>query len=78
MLVSAVAERDAGQAVQFKKAAAPMLVTLSGIVTLVRLSQARNANAPMLVTLPGIVTLVTAVGEDRILTIPNAGDQSGC
>ena len=35
-----------------------MLVTLLGIVTLVRLVQRKNADSPMLVTLPGIVTLV--------------------
>ena len=35
-----------------------MLVTLSGIVTLVRLLQPENASSPMLVTLSGIVTLV--------------------
>ncbi len=35
-----------------------MLVTLSGIVTLVRLVQLSNAAVPMLVTLSGIVTLV--------------------
>ena len=38
-----------------------MLVTLLGIVTLVRLVQSWNAHAPMLVTLPGIVTLVRLV-----------------
>ena len=36
----------------------PMLVTLSGIVTLVRLLHPQNAQSPMLVTLSGIVTLV--------------------
>ena len=35
-----------------------MLVTLLGIVTLVRLCKNKNAPAPMLVTLLGIVTLV--------------------
>ena len=35
-----------------------MLVTLLGIVTLVRLMQAENASDPMLVTLVPIVTLV--------------------
>ena len=34
-----------------------MLVTLSGIVTLVRLPQPPKASPPMLVTLSGIVTL---------------------
>jgi uncharacterized membrane protein (UPF0136 family) len=38
-----------------------MLVTLLGIVTLVRLVQYRNASPPMLVTLLGIVTLVRLV-----------------
>ena len=36
----------------------PMLVTLSGIVTLVRLLQPKKASTPMLVTLSPIVTLV--------------------
>ncbi len=35
-----------------------MLVTLSGMVTLVRLEQFRKAPFPMLVTLSGMVTLV--------------------
>ena len=35
-----------------------MLVTLSGIVTLVRDEQSEKAESPMLVTLFGIVTLV--------------------
>ena len=35
-----------------------MLVTLLGIVTLVRDLQSKNASSPMLVTLSGIVTLV--------------------
>ena len=38
-----------------------MLVTLSGIVTLVRDIQYRKALSPMLVTLSGIVTLVRDV-----------------
>ena len=38
-----------------------MLVTLLGIVTLVRLVQSENASLPMLVTLLGIVTLVRLV-----------------
>ena len=38
-----------------------MLVTLLGIVTLVRLVQPANASSPMLVTLLGIVTLVRLV-----------------
>ena len=36
-----------------------MLVTLEGIVTLVREEQPLNAHSPMLVTLEGIVTLVS-------------------
>ena len=40
-----------------------MLVTLSGIVTDVRLSQRLNAEFPMLVTLLGIVTDVRLVQE---------------
>ena len=35
-----------------------MVVTLSGIVMLVRLSQSSNARRPILVTLSGIVTVV--------------------
>ena len=38
-----------------------MLVTLSGIVTLVRDLQRKKASWPMLVTLSGIVTLVRDV-----------------
>ena len=38
-----------------------MLVTLSGIVTLVRDVQPEKANSPMLVTLSGIVTLARDV-----------------
>ena len=34
-----------------------MLVTLSGIVMLVRLSQSEKAHSPMLITLSGIVML---------------------
>ena len=36
----------------------PIEVTLSGIVTLVRLLHSLNAPSPMLVTLSGILTLV--------------------
>ena len=43
--------------------AQPMLVTLSGIVTLVRLVQPMNAASPMLVTLLGIVTLARLVHD---------------
>ena len=42
-----------------------MLVTLSGIVTLVRELQYRKAESPMLVTLPGIVTLVRDVQPSK-------------
>ena len=45
----------------FLKASLPMLITLSGIVTLVRLLHSSNADFPMLVTLSGIVTLVRLV-----------------
>ena len=38
-----------------------MLVTLLGMVTLVRLVQPENAQSPMLVTLLGMVTLVRLV-----------------
>ena len=38
-----------------------MLVTLSGITTLVKEVQLENAYAPMLVTLSGITTLVKEV-----------------
>ena len=41
-----------------------MLVTLFGIVTLVRLLQLENAIPPMLVTLSGIVTFFR-FGKDR-------------
>ena len=40
-----------------------MLVTLSGIVILVKLVQYSNALTPMLVTLSGIVTLVKEVQQ---------------
>ena len=41
-----------------------MLVTLSGMVTLVRLVQCKNASSPMLVTLSGMVydVLVFPIG----------------
>ena len=42
-----------------------MLVTLLGIVTLVRLVQPENASFPMLVTLLGIVTLVRLVQPEN-------------
>ena len=42
-----------------------MLVTLLGIVTLVRLVQPENAMIPMLVTLLGIVTLVRLVQPEN-------------
>ena len=42
-----------------------MLVTLSGIVTLVRDLQLEKASSPMLVTLSGIVTLVRDVQSKK-------------
>jgi hypothetical protein len=42
-----------------------MLVTLSGIVMLVRLVQPENAPSPMLVTLSGITTLVRLVQPEN-------------
>ena len=43
---------------QPEKASSPMLVTLLGMVTEVRLLQSRKASEPMLVTLFGMVTEV--------------------
>ena len=43
-----------------------MLVTLLGIVTLVRPVQPANAVSPMLVTLSGMVTLVRLGSHERI------------
>jgi hypothetical protein len=43
---------------ELPKALLPMLVTLLGMVTLVRLAQPEKAPPPMLVTLSGMVTLV--------------------
>ena len=48
------------------KAQSPILVTLSGIVTLVRDLQSRKAPLPMLVTPFGIITLVK---EEHLLKI---------
>ena len=45
-----------------------MLVTLSGIVTLVRPLQLENALYPMLVTLSGIVTLVRPLQPENALS----------
>ena len=42
-----------------------MLVRLSGMVTLVRLKQAKNAELPMLVTLSGMVTLVRLLQSSK-------------
>ncbi len=53
-----------------------MLVTLLGIVTLVRLLQPENAESPMLVTLLGIVTLVRLLQPENAL-VPDAGDAVG-
>ena len=53
-----------------------MLVTLSGIVTLVRDLQFQKAYSPMLVTLSGIVTLVKDVQSSKaqlpMLVTPSA------
>ena len=44
---------------QSENVCSPMLVTLSGIVMLVKLVQLRNAALPMLVTLPSVgITLL--------------------
>src|SRR5271155_1686406 len=48
----------AARLVQRKNGASPMLVTLLGIVTLVRLV-ALNAASPRVVTVPGVVMLVS-------------------
>ena len=45
-----------------------MLVTLSGIVTEVRLEHSRNASLPMLVTLSGIVTEVRPLHPENALS----------
>ena len=42
-----------------------MLVTLPGIVTLVRPLQPKSAKDPMLVTLAGIVTLVSPLQPEN-------------
>lgn len=42
-----------------------MLVTLAGMVTLVKALQEENAKPPMLVTLGGMVTLVRAVQDSN-------------
>ncbi len=42
-----------------------MLVTLPGIVTLVKLLHPENASSPILVTLPGIATLVKLVHSEN-------------
>jgi hypothetical protein len=48
---------------QKPKAPLPMLVTLSGMVTLARLAQKAKAPSPMLVTLFGMITLARLVQE---------------
>ena len=53
-----------------------MQVTLSGIVTLVRLGHPPNALTPMLVTPLGIVTLVRFVQDSERL-VPDVGDALG-
>ena len=50
-----------------------MLVTLSGMMMLVRLLQLWNAPSPMLVTLLGMVTLVRQL-QDRNAISPDAGE----
>ena len=45
--------------VQSPNAPSPMLVTLSGIVMLLRLLQSKNAQAPILVMLSGIIILLS-------------------
>jgi hypothetical protein len=45
-----------------------MLVTLSGIVTLLRDEQPLNANPPILVTLLGIVTLLRDLQSENALS----------
>ena len=72
----AVGDRDAGQAAAAIERPRPMLVTLSGIVTLVRLVHQENARSPMLVTLLGIVTLVRLVQATE-RPVPDAGDAVG-
>ena len=42
-----------------------MVVTLSGIVILVRLVHPKNASSPMVVTLSGIVILVSLVQSEN-------------
>ena len=52
-----------------------MLVTLSGIVTLVRLMQRQKAPSPMLVTLAGMFEYPQATAVPNAGAIkPNAGD----
>jgi len=60
-VADAVADGDVVRLAQKANAPSPMLVTLSGIMTLVRLVQAENASAPMRVTPPPIVTLLKPV-----------------
>ena len=59
---------------QPEKAPFPMLVTVAGIVTEVKLVQPRNASDPMPVTLAGIVTEVSPVqprkAESAMLVTP--------
>ena len=55
-----------------------MLVTPSGIVTLLRLLQPKNAESPMLVTLSGIVMLVRLLQPENaespmFVTLPSDG-----
>ena len=72
----AVGNGDARQAAAVRECVTPMLVTLSGMVTLVRLVQSWNALIPMLVTLLGMsdARQASAVME---CVIPDAGDAVG-
>ena len=54
---------------QFLNAHSPILVTLSGIVTLIKLLQPQNAPYPILVTLSGIVILVKLLQPENAQSI---------
>jgi hypothetical protein len=56
--------------VQYSNAANPILVTLLGMVMLVRPWQIKNAPVPMLVTLLGMVTSVRLIPLDRRYNLP--------
>ena len=63
--LSMLSMRSSTSEEQPENAFAPMLVTLDGIVTLVRPLQPENAFAPMLVTLDGIVTDVSLLQPEN-------------